>query len=144
MVVAIISGNKLRLRLNSDFGTVANACEAPQYGQVEDYTIIINELIANLTSDFSASDSTICQGTTVSFTNLSTGANAYLWDFGDGNTSNLQTPTHTYSTPGTYDVSLTANSGTNTITETKTSFITVNSNPNINAGIRSNICSGIV
>jgi plastocyanin/PDZ domain-containing secreted protein len=139
---SIISGNKLRLRLNSDFGTVANACEAPQYGQVEDYTIIINELIANLTSDFSVSGSAICQGTTVSFTNLSTGANAYLWDFGDGNTSNLQTPSHTYSTAGTYDVSLTANSGTNTITETKTSLIAVNSNPIINPGLNQTICDG--
>lgn len=31
----------------------------------------------------------------------------WLWDFGDGNTSTLQHPSHTYSTPGTYDVSLT-------------------------------------
>ena len=138
---SVISGNKLRLRLNSDFGTVANACEAPQYGQVEDYTIIINELIANLTSDFSASDSTLCPTNLVSFSNLSTGANAYLWDFGDGTTSILQNPTHTYSTPGTYDVSLTANSGTNTITETKTGFITINPSPNINAGIDQTICS---
>jgi gliding motility-associated-like protein len=30
----------------------------------------------------------------------------YLWDFGDGTTSTGKNPTHTYSTPGTYDVSL--------------------------------------
>ena len=40
---SVVSGTKLRLRLNSDIGIVANACEAPQYGQVEDYTVIINE-----------------------------------------------------------------------------------------------------
>ncbi len=31
---------------------------------------------------------------------------SYLWDFGDGTTSNLATPSHTYSTQGTYTISL--------------------------------------
>lgn len=31
----------------------------------------------------------------------------YLWDFGDGDTSTLQNPSHTYLNPGTYTVSLT-------------------------------------
>ena len=30
----------------------------------------------------------------------------HLWDFGDGNTSNEQNPTHVYETPGVYDVTL--------------------------------------
>jgi gliding motility-associated-like protein len=30
----------------------------------------------------------------------------YSWDFGDGSTSSSATPTHTYSTPGSYNVSL--------------------------------------
>lgn len=32
--------------------------------------------------------------------------NSWLWDFGDGTTSNLQNPNHTYSTAGTYTVKL--------------------------------------
>lgn len=32
---------------------------------------------------------------------------SYLWDFGDGNTSTLQYPTHTYAVPGIYNVCLT-------------------------------------
>ena len=44
---------------------------------------------------------------TVSFTNLSTGGNWYVWDFGDGTTSNLANPVHTYATGGLYNVSLT-------------------------------------
>jgi PKD repeat protein len=35
----------------------------------------------------------------------STGTN-YLWDFGDGNTSNATSPTHTYTQPGIYTVCL--------------------------------------
>lgn len=41
------------------------------------------------------------------FTDKSIGAKIWHWDFGDGNTSNLQSPTHTYSAKGTYAVSLT-------------------------------------
>ena len=42
----------------------------------------------------------------VDFTNMSSGASSWLWDFGDGNTSSLQNPTHTYSSQGTYLVEL--------------------------------------
>jgi len=34
-------------------------------------------------------------------------ANFFLWDFGDGNTSNLQNPLHTFSDIGIFDISLT-------------------------------------
>jgi PKD repeat protein len=44
----------------------------------------------------------------VQFTSTSSGANAYLWSFGDGGTSPAQNPRHTYRTPGIYSVSLEA------------------------------------
>ncbi|MFN0274725.1 MAG: PKD domain-containing protein [Chitinophagales bacterium] len=44
----------------------------------------------------------------VTFTNLSTGATCYNWDFGDGGTSTLADPAHGYVTGGTYTVCLTA------------------------------------
>ncbi len=45
---------------------------------------------------------------TFSFTDLSTNdPTSWLWDFGDGNTSTEQNPTHTYAEPGTYTVCLT-------------------------------------
>ena len=31
----------------------------------------------------------------------------YLWDFGDGNTSNIALANHTYTNPGTYQYCLT-------------------------------------
>lgn len=45
---------------------------------------------------------------TVNFTdNTSPAASAWSWDFGDGNTSTLQNPSHTYTQLGTYTVTLT-------------------------------------
>ncbi len=56
----------------------------------------------------------------VTFTNTSQGANTFLWNFGDGNTSTQQNPVHTYAQSGTYTVTLTASNNCGTTTSTKT------------------------
>lgn len=48
------------------------------------------------------------QGISFNFLDQSTGATSWLWDFGDGNTSTAQNPSHTYAVPGTYTVCFTA------------------------------------
>jgi len=48
---------------------------------------------------------------TADFTNTSTNATSYSWAFGDGATSTLQNPSHTYAAAGTYNVTLTATNG---------------------------------
>ena len=78
--------------------------------------------------DFSANSTTINEGETVTFTDLSSDTpTSWNWNFGDGTTnSTQQNPTHTYTTAGTYTVSLTAtNSEGTSSTETKTNYITV-------------------
>lgn len=60
---------------------------------------------------------------TVEFTNHSFNGVSYLWDFGDGDTSTLENPTHTYQNSGTYHVSLTVNSNCQSITYTNESVI---------------------
>ena len=47
-----------------------------------------------------------CTPALVSFSNTSIGGLNYLWIFGDGDSSNLSSPTHTYSQSGSYTVSL--------------------------------------
>ena len=57
----------------------------------------------------------------VEFSDTSTGDNlTYLWDFGDGQTSSEQNPTHEYSSAGDFTVSLTTtnNYGSDTKTDT--------------------------
>jgi len=51
-----------------------------------------------------------CAGAnTINFINSSTPCpTTYLWDFGDGSTSTIQNPSHTYSSAGTYNVTLTS------------------------------------
>jgi len=51
---------------------------------------------------------TIIGGDTMQTENLSTNASMWLWDFGDGNTSEAFEPIHVYASPGTYTVQLTA------------------------------------
>jgi len=55
-------------------------------------------------ADFTAN---INSGTnTVQFTDRSTEATEWFWDFGDGSFSDLETPVHTYNEPGWYNVCL--------------------------------------
>lgn len=57
-------------------------------------------------------------GTTYTFQDQSTSASSWFWDFGDGNTSTLQNPVHTYATSGSYTVSLAINQGSCSVEET--------------------------
>jgi len=58
-------------------------------------------------ANFSSSGQTTV-GVPVSFSNLSSEATSYLWDFGDGCHCSSENPVHTYTQPGTYQVSLIA------------------------------------
>lgn len=53
---------------------------------------------------------------------------SWFWDFGDGNTSELQTPTHKFATEGDYNVTLTVTDDENT-TDTYTMTIPVTKQP---------------
>lgn len=68
-------------------------------------------------------------GAIATFTNTSTNASSYLWDFGDGETSTQISPSHTYANNGTYTVTLVSTGlcGTASVTQTLTIF-TVNIN----------------
>ncbi|MDL5514854.1 T9SS type B sorting domain-containing protein [Arenibacter sp. M-2] len=81
-----------------------------------------------------------CLGTATQF-NLDTGEpiTAINWDFGDGNLSNLEEPSHIYATPGTYTVSVTVSTPTETKTETKE--ITIYDVPVANALVDYEVCS---
>ncbi len=60
---------------------------------------------------------------TTVFTNTSSDATSYLWDFGDSNTSTLENPDHTYASSGTYIVTLTASNGCGINVSTQTVIV---------------------
>ncbi len=63
-------------------------------------------------------------GLTATFTNTTTGATSYMWDFGDGQTSSEMSPVHTYAVGGPYSVKLTATNSNGESIATQTAFIT--------------------
>ena len=92
---------------------------------------VLPATIASFTSGSSALMAT--------FTNTSTNATSYAWDFGDSNSSTQENPSHTYVADGTYNVCLTVTGpcGTNTAC----SSITISGN-GPSASIQSNVSSG--
>jgi PKD repeat protein len=57
-------------------------------------------------AQFSSTSTVSCAPTIVNFTNQSTGADSWVWEFGDNNASVIENPVHIYNQPGTYDVTL--------------------------------------
>ena len=77
-----------------------------------------NGAFAQVHAQFTASQLYGCPPLVVSFTNQSTGANTYSWDFDNNNTSSLPNPTASFPAPGIYNVLLSASNGVSTDTQT--------------------------
>lgn len=78
-------------------------------------TITVSELSGPVTSDFTFSST----GLIANYTNQSTNADTYLWQFGDGSTSGQSDPTHVYATSGDYTVVLIASNRTHADTSSQ-------------------------
>jgi len=75
---------------------------------------------------FTANHTTIIEVGTINFSDQSTNTpTSWSWNFGDGETSNSQNPLHSYTTLGSYTVSLTVSNSYGSDTVTKTDYITV-------------------
>lgn len=91
--------------------------------------------------DFAATS--VCSGDTTQFTNMSTGGSGtigYTWDFGDGSTSSLMSPSHAYTTSGKYTVTLSV-SGDGGCTSTQTKVVEVYTQPTVSVST-SDVCIG--
>lgn len=102
------------LTASSDYGSATET--KTDYIYVTDQQIVVN---------FSASPTIGTFPHEVTFTNSTTGATNYSWDFGDGNTSTDENPIHTYSEAGIYSVKLTASNEDFEESLTKSSYIFV-------------------
>ncbi len=115
----------------------SNGCVNTLYKQ--NLINVSNGVVAGFSS---SSPPTCVVPVTVNFTNTSTGVvNSYLWNFGDGQTSNQASPSHLYIIPGIYTVSLTVTNAagcSNTIS--KANLVTIGAvTANFNAP--ANVCA---
>src|SRR6056297_1515101 len=127
--VASTATGTTRMRVTMKYNGEPTSCESFSYGEVEDYTVTFGEAVVEVpVADFSANTTSIETGQSGTFSDLSTNnPTSWSWSFEGGtpSTSTSQNPAVTYSTAGTYQVSLTATNSAGSDTETKTGYITV-------------------
>lgn len=102
---------KSPLNISNDYGlsagdalSIKNAVKTVVYDSLSNWHIGEYDLSA----DFSYNTPSMFD---YAFTNQSNNATGYFWDFGDGFTSTLENPTHTYTSIGQFTVSLISNNG---------------------------------
>jgi PKD repeat protein len=92
------------------------------------YLIFFGLLSDVLSANFSSVNPSVCQGSSVSFLDFSSGApTSWSWSFPGGNPSNstLQNPVVSYATAGNYNVTLTVTDGVDTNTIVKNNYVHV-------------------
>ena len=118
-----------RMRVSMKWNAWQTSCETFSYGEVEDYTVSFTTSVPVApVADFSASATTVAEGTIVSFTDQSTNVpTLWAWTFAGGNppSSTAQNPSIQYNSAGNYSVGLTATNDGGSDAETKANFITV-------------------
>jgi PKD repeat protein len=130
---------------NSDLPTIAQVFQSTGpvimvHFHSDDFTVApgfelewecISTATALPVADFTYSETGICQGQTVQFFDNSLNVTTWNWSFPGGTpaTSSAQNPIVTYSTPGTYGVTLTANNANGSDPLFQQNIITVSSGP---------------
>lgn len=90
-----------------NFGTFNAILKVTSNWNFIDYDTVVVVISESPKASFVVNN--VCDKVTAVFDNTSvygTGALTYLWDFGDGNTSTMESPTHLYNSPGRYLVNL--------------------------------------
>lgn len=90
--------------------------------------ITVNPCIAP-TAGFSGSPLSGDYPLTVGFSDASSGAASYSWDFGDGGSSTASNPNHTYNAAGTYSVTQTVTNSCGSDQLIRSNYITVTTPP---------------
>jgi PKD repeat protein len=124
-----VTGQPLKFRITSDLITstaLPGPCTTPEYSQVEDYAIVLQENVSPPVAAFSVSDTLTCSGN-VTFTDQSVNnPTSWTWTFGDGQFSTDASPVHQYTVPGVYSVKLKVSNSNGVDSVTKTNLVHYN------------------
>ncbi len=140
----------MRTRISYSPDGAIEPCGTSSWGEVEDYTITLVSSGGGSApvTNFVADQTTVPEGTTVNFTDLSTNSPTSWawtitpgsgWAYTGGTNAGSQNPSVLFSTAGTYTVELTATNASGSDTETKTSYITVTAGSSIDENSLNNI-----
>jgi gliding motility-associated-like protein len=110
---------------HSDFPTSANAWSNNNLSSNCNNVVFKFDFQLLPKAEFNASGLGGCEDYTVTLTNTSSPSDAYQWDFGNGTTSTVFSPTVTYTEPGIYDVQLRVTDSVCLLTDTTQITITV-------------------
>lgn len=94
---------------NGDYFIVSHTDPSNNFIETNDnnnYAVVPITLTLQGTPPANAGFTFATNGLTVDFTSLVSGVTSYQWQFGDGDSSNVNVVSHTYSAPGTYTVTL--------------------------------------
>ena len=110
--------------ISNDFDVIVGAYPTGDFyrGFMDELSFSIDgDLVAPPTASFTATPDTGAAPLDVAFADTSTGTpTSWSWNFGDNSSSTAQNPTHTFTNPGTYPVTLTARNEGGSTTATKT------------------------
>lgn len=134
---ALPGQTRMRIRTNYYYysNTATDACSNFYNGCTEDYTItIVEPVLAKPTTDFDVSQTNASFGSTLQFSDLSTGVpDSWKWTFSGGtpSTSSIKNPSVSYSAPGTYDVKLVVSNSLGKDSLIKTGYVTIVNSINV-------------
>ena len=91
---------------NNDFPTTPGAWSSTNGSTTNCNLGVFKFALEDINTAISVPNYYACIPNSYQFSSQSSGGNLYYWDFGDGNTSNLMSPSHLYADTGLYSVSL--------------------------------------
>jgi len=106
-------------------GTTNSAYFSAREGAHPPELVVTTGELAPPVAEFAAAPTSGPAPLAVQFTDQSSDAVSWSWDFGDGTGSTLQHPSHVYALPGTYGVTLVAGNAVGTSTRTRPDLVQV-------------------
>tara|TARA_R110001592_G_scaffold351907_1_gene649363 strand:- start:151 stop:1971 length:1821 start_codon:yes stop_codon:yes gene_type:complete len=128
---SLVTAFEIPVSFTTDTITLDSVNGTFQATNITDWNLYLSSyndsLLCSICNNFTASGFTYSDSLlTVNFSDTISGSTSWYWNFGDGNTDTTQNPSHTYSSPGTYNVCLSVSNicNSDTICDSVTVIIT--------------------